>query len=279
MLSIVKGLTFPPSRVDLVPTPGSTIRHLVPQVGQVLLITDSPASSAQFLIQAVLQSQLKREGEASGNTRACVLVSVDHDFAHISAIAARSNLNLSHCIRDRTFVYVDALTQASQPLGDLADGASAPDDRPTTTGIVTCPPLSTSLRPLYDVIQQGLEQLSPNDTGKLLILSDVSSLEWIGIPATENESGVVVLYHSPSQDLPIESDVFRNLVTSCDVHAEVRELSSGLSSAVSGEVALHPGFTAPDLHFVAIPRERALQYRLTDAGVIWFDRGTSAGVL
>jgi hypothetical protein len=90
MLSVVKGLTFPPSRLGPVPTTGSTIRHFVPQVGQLLLITDSPASSAQFLVQAVLQSQLKREGEASGTTRACVLVSVDHDFAHISAIAARS---------------------------------------------------------------------------------------------------------------------------------------------------------------------------------------------
>ncbi|GAB1522788.1 hypothetical protein RhiTH_005912 [Rhizoctonia solani] len=279
MLSVVKGLTFPPSRLGPAPTTGNTIRHFVPQVGQVLLITDTPASSAQFLVQAVLQSQLKREGEASANTRACVLVSVDHDFAHISAVAARSNLNLSHCIRDRTLVYVDALTQAPQPLGDLADGVSAPDDRHTTAGIVTCPPLETSLRPLYDVIQQALEQLSPSATGKLLILSDVSSLEWIGIPATENKSGVVILYHSPSRDLPIESDVFRNLLTGCDVHAEVRELSSGLSSAVSGEVALHPGFTAPDPHFVPIPRERALQYRLTDAGVIWFDRGTSAGVL
>ncbi|KAF8754535.1 Elongation complex protein 6 [Rhizoctonia solani] len=279
MLSVVKGLTFPPSRLGPAPTAGNTIRHFVPQIGQVLLITDTPASSAQFLVQAVLQSQLKREGEASANTRACVLVSVDHDFAHISAVAARSNLNLSHCIRDRTLVYVDALTQAPQPLGDLADGVSAPDDRHTTAGIVTCPPLATSLRPLYDVIQQALEQLSPSATGKLLILSDVSSLEWIGIPATEVSSGVVILYHSPSRDLPIESDVFRNLLTGCDVHAEVRELSSGLSSAVSGEVALHPGFTAPDPHFVPIPRERALQYRLTDAGVIWFDRGTSAGVL
>ncbi|ELU42376.1 hypothetical protein AG1IA_03591 [Rhizoctonia solani AG-1 IA] len=230
------GLTFPPSRLGPAPTIGNTIRHFVPQVGQVLLITDTPASSAQFLVQAVLQSQLKREGEASANTRACVLVSVDHDFAHISAVAARSVSPVKF--------------GASQPLGDLADGVSAPDDRHTTAGIVTCPPLATSLRPLYDVIQQALEQLSPSATGKLLILSDVSSLEWIGIPATEVSRFVravralavkassIILYHSPSRDLPIESDVFRNLLTGCDVHAEVRELSSGLSSAVSGEVGV-----------------------------------------
>ncbi|CAE6470365.1 unnamed protein product [Rhizoctonia solani] len=286
MLSVVKDLTFPPSRLDPTPTVESNIRHFIPQAGQVFLITDSPASSAQFLIQALLQSQLKREGEASGNGRACVIVSVDHDFAHISAIAARSNLNLAQCIRERTLVYVDALSQASQPPGNLGDGAGAPDGPPSTPGIVICPTLATSLRPLYDVIQHAFEQLSPNAFGKLLILGDVSTLEWIGIPATEvsrfvraNECGVVVLYHSPLRDLPIESGVLKDLVASCDVHAEVRELSSGLSSAVSGEVALHPGFTVPDPHFVAIPRERALQYRLTDAGVIWFDRGTSAGVL
>ncbi|EUC67588.1 elongator complex protein, putative [Rhizoctonia solani AG-3 Rhs1AP] len=290
MLSVVKGLTFPPSRLNPTPTLESNIRHFIPQTGQVFLITDNPASSAQFLIQALLQSQLKREGEASGSGRACVIVSVDHDFAHISAIAARSNLNLAQCIRERTLVYVDALSQASQPPGNLGDGEGAPDGPP---GIVICPPLATSLRPLYDVIQRAFEQLSPSTFGKLLILGDVSTLEWIGIPATEvsrfvravralavkNECGVVVLYHSPMRDLPIESGVLKDLVTSCDVHAEVRELSSGLSSAVSGEVALHHGFTAPDPHFVAIPRERALQYRLTDAGVIWFDRGTSAGVL
>ncbi|KAJ1305375.1 hypothetical protein OPQ81_000390 [Rhizoctonia solani] len=274
MLSILKGLTFPSSRLNPTTTTESSIRHFVPQAGQVLLITDSPASSAQFLIQALLQSQLKREREASGNRRACVIVSVDHDFAHISAIAARSNLNLSQCIRDKTLVYVDALSQVPQPPGNLGDGTGAPDSPPHHPG-------------------DAFEQLSPNAVGKLLILGDVSTLEWVGIPATEvsrfvravralavkKECGVVILYHSPLRGLPIESDVLRDLVTSCDVHAEVRELSSGLSSAVSGEVALHPGFTAPDPHFVAIPRERALHYRLTDAGVIWFDRGTSAGVL
>ncbi|CAE6480194.1 unnamed protein product [Rhizoctonia solani] len=293
MLSVVKSLTFPPSRLSPTPTTESNIRHFVPQAGQVLLVTDSPASSAQFLVQALLQSQLKREGESFGNARGCIIVSVDHDFAHISAIAARSNLNLSQFIRERTLVYVDALSQASQPPGNLGDGGGAPEGPPSTPGVVICPPLATSLRPLYDVIRHAFELLSPNIVGKLLILGDVSTLEWIGTPATEvsrfvravralavkNECGVTVFYHSPLRDLPIESDVLRELVTSCDVHAEVRELSSGLSSAVSGEVALYPGFTAPDPHFVAIPRERALQYRLTDAGVIWFDRGTSAGVL
>ncbi|CAE6474731.1 unnamed protein product [Rhizoctonia solani] len=182
MLSVVKGLTFPPSRLSQAPT-RSNIRHFVPQAGQVLLVTDSPASSAQFLVQALLQSQLKREGEAFG--RGCIIISVDHDFAHISAIAARSNLNLAQSIRDGALVYVDALSQASQPPSNLDDGVGAPDGPPTTPGIVICPPLATSLRPLYDVIQQAFERLSPNAVGKLLILGDVSTLEWMGIPATE----------------------------------------------------------------------------------------------
>jgi hypothetical protein len=82
----MKGLNFasPPTE------PKTSQRHFVPQSGQVLLITDSPASSSQFLLHALLQSQLKRETDTSNDARACILVSVDHDLSHINGIAARS---------------------------------------------------------------------------------------------------------------------------------------------------------------------------------------------
>ncbi|KAG8680705.1 hypothetical protein FRC09_018036 [Ceratobasidium sp. 395] len=268
---IMRGLTF---------AAGGT-RSAAPQTGQVLLITDTPASSAQFLIHGLLQSQLKREAELGG----CILVSVDHELAHISAVAARSNLNLQSCLRTRSFVHVDALSVSHPPDG-LGLALAAP-------GVIVCPPLEASLRPLYDVIERAFTELAPSAVKRLLILGDISTLEWIGTPPAEinrfvravralairNSAGLVITYHSPTLALPIESDVLRELITCCDLHAEVRELTSGLSSAVSGEVALHPGFTLPDPDFVPIPRERAVQYRLTDGGVVWFERGTSAGVL
>ncbi|QRV78379.1 hypothetical protein RhiJN_06394 [Ceratobasidium sp. AG-Ba] len=254
-------------------------RHPVPQSGQVLLVTDTPASSAQFIVQALLQSQLKRESDTAG--RGCILVSVDDDLAHISAIASRSNLNLQNHLRARSLVYVD--------------GSQLTLSHTTTAqpGVIVCPLIDTSLRPLYDVIECAFNDLAPTAAERLLVLGDISTLEWIDIPLVEimrfvravralavrHEAGLVITYHSPTPTLPLESDVLRDLVMSCDIHVEVRELSSGLSSAVSGEVALHPGYTYPDPHLVPIPRERAIQYRLTDNGAVWFERGTSAGVL
>ncbi|KAF8598511.1 hypothetical protein BDV93DRAFT_478396 [Ceratobasidium sp. AG-I] len=286
-MSIVKGLSFPSSRQE---KNSGQARHVVPQSGQVLLITDTPASSSQFLLHALLQSQLKRETDPTNDAPTCILVSVDHDLAHISAIASRSNLNLHTCLRNRTLVFVDALSRTSHPPGGLAADPDAPES-PATPGIVVCPPLADSLLPLYDVIRRAFSELTRGPA--LLVLGDLSTLEWIGVSSTEltrfvravralavqNQAGLVVTYHSPSAQLPIGLPVLRDLVLCADVHAEVRELSSGLSSAVSGEVALHPGFTAHDPLFVPIPREQALQYRLTDGSAIWFERGTSAGVL
>jgi len=56
-------------------------------------------------------------------------------------------------------------------------------------------------------------------------------------------------------------------------------LSSGKSGAVSGEVALHFGLTLGKEPIRSIPRKQALQYRLTDYGVVFFDKGTCGSVL
>lgn len=80
---------------------------------------------------------------------------------------------------------------------------------------------------------------------------------------------------------------------------EVRPLSSGRSGAVSGEVSQDPSYLDPIernptyimqlcLHlgpveskpsYPLITRSAALQYRLTDSGAIFFNKGTSEGVL
>lgn len=49
---------------------------------------------------------------------------------------------------------------------------------------------------------------------------------------------------------------------------------------VSGEIALHAGPSTIGREGVkTIPRSAAIQYRLSDSGVIWFERGNATGVL
>jgi len=60
---------------------------------------------------------------------------------------------------------------------------------------------------------------------------------------------------------------------------EVRPLSSGRSGAVSGELCLHLGPVESKPSYPLITRSAALQYRLTDGGAMFFNKGTSEGVL
>lgn len=76
---------------------------------------------------------------------------------------------------------------------------------------------------------------------------------------------------------------------------EVKPLLSGRSGAVSGEVSsacqtkpflnslrqisFHPGPCVDESEFQSIPRSAAVQYRLTDTGAVFFERGTGGGVL
>lgn len=94
-------------------------------------------------------------------------------------------------------------------------------------------------------------------------------------------------------------ELFKRLVQSCHYHLDVFPLSSGRSGSVSGQVvifssvpadscaepgmvlkvALHCGPATAEPRHALIPRCRAVQYRLTDSGGIFFDRGTGSGVL
>jgi hypothetical protein len=92
-------------------------------------------------------------------------------------------------------------------------------------------------------------------------------------------------------------DLFRHLLQISTYHLEVRSLASGRSGAVSGEVpcsklvaifefadgsaqiALHACPSTTDNQVHLLPRSSALQYRLTDTGAVFFERGTGAAVL
>lgn len=76
---------------------------------------------------------------------------------------------------DKSLVYIDALSQASQPPNNLTDAHA---------GLLVCPPLQESLRPLYDLVQRAFETVAPTAVERLLILGDISTLEWIGISPT-----------------------------------------------------------------------------------------------
>lgn len=97
-------------------------------------------------------------------------------------LTSRQNLNLHTCLRNRTLVVIDALSRTSHPPEGLAADPSAPG-HPATPGVVVCPPLADSLLPLYDVIRSAFSELAPGPA--LLVLGDLSTLEWIGISSTE----------------------------------------------------------------------------------------------
>jgi len=78
---------------------------------------------------------------------------------------------------------------------------------------------------------------------------------------------------------PALDDVFRALHAMCTYHMEVLPLASGRSGTVSGQVALHAGVGVPRGGVRLLPRSVALQYKLTDGGAVFFERGTGAGVL
>lgn len=122
-------------------------------------------------------------------------------------------------------------------------------------------------------------------------MDDLASLEWLGFPILDlsrflralralcSKTGgtLVICYHILN---PSEPDILLQLLLQlCSYHVEVRPLASGRSGAVSGEISLHAGPSESDPTIPLTPRKSALQYRLTDGGAIFFNKGTSEGVL
>jgi len=114
------------------------------------------------------------------------------------------------------------------------------------------------------------------------------------------DATLVVRHHIVA---PPEPDAFlQHLLQLCTYHIEVRPLASGRSGAVSGEVSIlaplsvprkltnaskyqnvkicvHLGPSMKDTKEHLIPRALALQYRLTESSAVFFEKGTSTGVL
>ncbi|PFH45667.1 hypothetical protein AMATHDRAFT_158260 [Amanita thiersii Skay4041] len=241
--------------------------------GIVLLITDELSAPADFLLHRSLQQHLKEVGNGNKDigSRHVTLLSVSESLARWKALASRVNLNLDQHISAGTLEIIDVLSHVAPP--------------PAST---TSP--TTVLKPIFDLTLRTLEKAS--GASKLVILDDVSTLEWIGFPLPDiwrftralsaacRKAGatLIVRHHNVTPGEP--DDLFFHLLQLCTYHLEVRGLLTGRSGAVSGEIALHPGAaTIVNGSVNLLPRSRALQYRLTDASAVFFEKGTGAAVL
>ncbi|KAI0358714.1 hypothetical protein OH77DRAFT_1494320 [Trametes cingulata] len=240
--------------------------NALPLPGEVLLITDELLAPADFLLHRHLATHLKESRNAK-----CVLVSVSEDIGRWKAVAQRSNLNLPQYIDSGALTIIDATSFVSPAL----EGE---------TGV--------PLKSLFQHIKAELARLQEDQEGTVsIILDDIASLEWMGIPVADitrfaralcalgrkSVASLLLRHHVTTPGEP--DDVLKHLLQLCTYHLDVFPLSSGRSGSVSGQVALHcgPGIVEPAHRL--IPRSAAVQYRLTDVGSVFFDRGTGSGVL
>lgn len=230
--------------------------------GILLLITDELASPADFLLYHAFISHAK--GDETART---IFISVSEDFARAKAVCAKSNTNVPSLLSSGKLTFIDALSHIESSLD----------------------PNVPTLLPLLDLVTPILESNPKHHN--LVILDDITSLNWIGFSlldvfrflrafaakCRQLNATLVIRHHIVTPGDPDE--LFRHLLHLCTYHLEVRALASGRSGTVSGEVALHPGMATITGSVKLIPRSSALQYRLTDAGAVFFERGTSEGVL
>jgi len=181
-------------------------------------------------------------------------------------------MNLAHYLTSDSLIFVDVPATIGPP---------------PTTGVDSQRP---ALRAVYDFVRDALGRLQ-GDGDIMVLLDDITSLEWIGFPLVDlvrfsralrslcfkSNASLIIRHHVVTPDEP--DDLLRHLLQICTYHMDVRPLSSGRSGAVSGEIALHAGSCVDNAEFRLISRNAAVQYRLTDSGAVFFDRGTGGGVL
>ncbi|TFK37565.1 hypothetical protein BDQ12DRAFT_607492 [Crucibulum laeve] len=231
--------------------------------GIVLLITDELNSPADFLLHRSFAEHVKSAKGAKN-----IVLSVSDSIARWKSIALKSNLNLAQYLASGSLEFVDVSSHIQVPTGR--------SDQP-------------NLHSLFNIIQPLLEK---SDHGlALVILDDISTLEWIGFSLLDITrftralraaclqigATLIIRHHIVTPGEP--DDMFRYLLQICTYRLEVQPLSSGRSGTVSGEIALHSGPGTIVDGQKLIPRSLALQYKLTDNGPTFFEKGTSSGVL
>ncbi|KAF8557662.1 hypothetical protein OG21DRAFT_233710 [Imleria badia] len=236
-----------------------------------ILITDEIQAPADFLIHGFLNLRLKDSKQSR-----CLLLSVSEDIERIRSVASKSSLNISQNAR---FKFIDVYSHLEE--SEAAGGSDAPDTSPR----------DSQLRRIFDLVSTELRSAPDSDGKSLVILDDIATLEWLGYSVLElsrlcralralclKESATFLIRHHVLDRSELDP-LSRHLLQLCSYHVEVRPLSSGRSGAVSGELCLHLGPVESKPVYPLITRSAALQYRLTDGGAMFFNRGTSEGVL
>lgn len=151
-------------------------------------------------------------------------------------------------------------------------------------------PDATTLRPLLDLVQIFVNDISSTTPHLLVVFDTISTLEWLGFNATEVcrlsralsslcrklSASLLLRYHI--LDREVIDSTFSLLQQLAAYRVEVRPLSSGKSGAVSGEICIHPG-PLYDKSLTTIETDKSLQYRLTDFSATFFTKGTGSTVL
>ncbi|TFK53803.1 hypothetical protein OE88DRAFT_1711625 [Heliocybe sulcata] len=237
--------------------------------GNVILITDQLPSPADFLLHRTLASHFKDHKNAR-----CIILSVSESISRWKAIASRVAVNVAALLESGSLTFLDLVPDTQPQLG------SSDPTRP-------------ALRPIMNEIRSLLQQAGDAHAHEpvLILLDDISVLEWIGYTvhelanflralaalARKQNILLVIRQHIVTPDAP--EDLLRLLLQLCAYHIDVRPLSSGRSGAVSGEISLYPGPWNGTSHAMTVPRHRAVQYRLTDAAAVYFEKGTGHAVL
>ncbi|KAH6901022.1 hypothetical protein BKA70DRAFT_1388700 [Coprinopsis sp. MPI-PUGE-AT-0042] len=232
-----------------------------------ILVTDELAAQADFVIYESVASLFKNTDKSAGNPAALVL-STSLDLTRWKSVSLKHGVNLTTHVTSGAARFVDLCALASP------DG---PSTEPKFSAVI-------------DLVNQVLSDRKGQDT--LVILDDTATLEWIGHSSLDiwrfvrklraiwlkSNATLIVRHHVASANDP--DDLFLQLVDVCSYHLDVRPLYSGRSGAVSGEVAMHAGSLSKNAEPVKlIGRSAPLQYRLTDNGPVYFEKGTSEGVL
>jgi len=242
--------------------------HSLPARGESVLITDRLPSPADFLLHRYFATHIKESKEAK-----CIVIDTTDSQTKWKLLAGKSGINLPPLVASESAVFLDAIDKVIFPEG-ATHGESTP------------------LRLLYDCIQSIFEKWNQRPpSSKLVIVDDLSSLEWIGLPLVDlklfsraiftlcrkfNASLIIRHHIVNAQEI---DDLHRHLMQLCTHYVDVLPLSTGRSGSVSGQVTLRPGPILATPSYKVITRSSAIQYRLTETGVMFFDRGTGSTVL
>ncbi|KLO07577.1 hypothetical protein SCHPADRAFT_932339 [Schizopora paradoxa] len=241
--------------------------------GQLILVTDTMQAPAEFILQRIITSHL-RNPEAR-----VVIASCLDGISHWKSTSSKfsSGISLASRISAGSVVFIDELDRLFQ----------SPSDSPIDV---------LALSSLFCKLSEAMERDSDRSSGGegLLVLDGLSSFEWMGMPmihlkrfiralfalCTKRSFSLLIRHHRTDNG---QTDEFLRLYLQLAAfHLEVLPLSTGRSGAISGEVNVLRGpalIESESRQQEVLQRTSAIQYRLLDSGLLFFERGTSAGIL